>query len=60
MPCAGTFFNKLMDLPVGYFDVHQTGDVISRITYDVNYRQQFNFSDLIQESSAVITVLGSF
>ncbi len=53
-------FNKLMDLPVGYFDVHQTGDVISRITYDIDTVNSSISSDLIQVSSAVITVLGSF
>jgi ATP-binding cassette subfamily B protein len=53
-------FNKLMDLPVGYFDKHQTGDVISRITYDIDTVNSSISSDLIQVSSAVITVLGSF
>ena len=53
-------FNKLLDLPVGYFDVHQTGDVISRITYDIDTVNSSISSDLIQVSSAVITVLGSF
>ncbi len=53
-------FNKLLDLPVGYFDVHQTGDVISRITYDIDTVNSSISSDLIQVSSMVITVLGSF
>lgn len=53
-------FNKLLDLPVGYFDVHQTGDVISRITYDIDTVNSSISSDLIQVSSTVITVLGSF
>ncbi|KNZ40753.1 ABC transporter ATP-binding protein [Acetobacterium bakii] len=53
-------FNKLLDLPIGYFDVHQTGDVISRITYDIDTINSSLSNDLIQVSSAVITVLGSF
>ena len=28
--------NKLMRLPVGYFDTHQTGDIISRVSYDID------------------------
>jgi len=53
-------FNKLLDLPIGYFDVHQTGDVISRITYDIDTVNSSLSNDLIQVASAVITVLGSF
>ncbi len=30
-------FEKLMSLPVGYFDIHQTGDIISRISYDKRF-----------------------
>ena len=29
-------FTHLMELPVGYFDTHQTGDIISRISYDID------------------------
>ena len=29
-------FDKLLKLPVGYFDTRQTGDIISRITYDID------------------------
>ena len=29
-------FDKLLSLPVGYFDTHQTGDIISRISYDID------------------------
>ena len=32
-------FDRLMDLPVGYFDTHQTGDIISRISYDIDFPQ---------------------
>ncbi|MBC3797343.1 ABC transporter ATP-binding protein [Acetobacterium tundrae] len=53
-------FNKLLDLPIGYFDVHQTGDVISRISYDIDTVNSSLSDDLVQVSSAVITVLGSF
>lgn len=52
-------FNKLADLPVGYFDQFQTGDIISRITYDVDVINASLSSDLIQLSTSVITVVGS-
>ena len=29
-------FDRLMLLPVGYFDTHATGDIISHISYDVD------------------------
>ena len=29
-------FDKLMTLPVNYYDTHQTGDIISRISYDID------------------------
>ena len=52
-------FNRMMDLPVGYFDQHQTGDVISRITYDIDTVNGSLANDLIQISSSFITVVGS-
>ncbi len=52
-------FNRMMDLPVGYFDRHQTGDVISRITYDIDTVNGSLANDLIQISSSFITVVGS-
>jgi len=29
-------FRKLSILPVGYFDMHQTGDILSRMSYDID------------------------
>ena len=29
-------FEHLVDMPVGYFDKNQTGDLISRLTYDID------------------------
>ena len=29
-------FNKLMSLPVGFFDKLQAGDLINRISYDID------------------------
>ena len=52
-------FNKLVDLPVAFFDKTQTGDVISRISYDIDSINTSLSSDLIQICSSIITVIGS-
>lgn len=52
-------FEKLMTLPVGYFDVHQTGDIISRISYDIDTVNTSLSNDLVQLLTTVITVVGA-
>lgn len=52
-------FEKLMTLPVGYFDVHQTGDIISRISYDIDTVNSSLSNDLVQLLTTVITVVGA-
>lgn len=52
-------FEKLMVLPVGYFDQNQTGDIISRISYDIDTVNTSLSTDLIQILASIITVLGS-
>ena len=52
-------FEKLMALPVGYFDTHQTGDVISRISYDIDTVNASPSNDLVQLLTTVITVAGA-
>lgn len=52
-------FNHLMELPVGYFDVHQTGEIISKISYDIDTVNESLSSDLIQIFTTVITVVGA-
>ncbi len=52
-------FEKLMTLPVGYFDVHQTGDIISRISYDIDTVNASLSNDLVQLLTTVITVVGA-
>lgn len=52
-------FGRLLSLPVGYFDRHQTGDVLSRITYDIDVVNESLSSDLIQMLTTVITVGGA-
>ena len=52
-------FEKLNTLPVGYFDTHPTGDIISRISYDIDTINSSLSHDLVQVMTSVYTVLGS-
>ena len=53
-------FDNLVSLPISYFDRHQAGDVISRISYDVETINTSLTHDLVQMSSSLVTVIGSF
>lgn len=52
-------FDTLMGLPVGYFDRTQTGDIVSRISYDIDTVNGSLSNDLLQICTSVITVVGS-
>jgi ATP-binding cassette subfamily B protein len=52
-------FNRMTDLPVGYFDQHQIGDIISRITYDIDTINQSLQNDFIQIVTSAVTIIGS-
>ncbi len=52
-------FDRLMKLPVGYFDTHATGDIISHISYDVDTMNASLSHDLLQICSSVVTVVFS-
>lgn len=52
-------FDRLMQLPVGYFDTHATGDIISHISYDVDTVNASLSHDLLQICSSVVTVVFS-
>lgn len=53
-------FDKLLTLPVGYFDVHQSGDIISRLSYDIDTINTSLSHDVVQLLTTVITVSGAF
>lgn len=53
-------FRQLTVLPVSFFDTHQTGDVISVLSYDVDTVGASLSTDLVQMLSSAITVVGSF
>lgn len=52
-------FNRMTDLPIGYFDQHQIGDIISRITYDIDTINQSLQNDFIQIVTSAVTIIGS-
>ena len=52
-------FDHLTTLPVSFFDRHQTGDIISHISYDIDTVNTSLSSDLVQICSSIITVVGS-
>jgi ATP-binding cassette subfamily B protein len=53
-------FNKLQRLPVGYFDKHLAGDIISRVSYDIDVVTTSLSSDIVQILTSLVTVVGSF
>ena len=53
-------FEKLTSLPVSYFDTHATGDIISRISYDIDTVNTSLSHDLVQVMTSIYTVVGSF
>ena len=53
-------FDKLISLPVGYFDQLQAGDIISRLSYDIDTINTSLTHDAIQIFTSLITVTGAF
>jgi ATP-binding cassette subfamily B protein len=52
-------FEKLMKLPVGYFDRNQAGDIISRVSYDIDVISTCMATDVVAILTSVVTVIGS-
>ena len=52
-------FDRLMRMPVGYYDRHPSGDIISRISYDVDTVNTSLSNDIVQILSTIVTVVGS-
>ncbi len=52
-------FDRLLSLPVSYYDQHATGDIISKISYDIDTLNAGLSNDLVAIFSSVITVGGS-
>lgn len=52
-------FDHLTRMPVGFFDGHQIGDIINRLSYDIDTINASLSTDLVQILASVITVGGS-
>ena len=52
-------FDKIVELPLAYIDSHQAGDLVSRISYDLDVVNQSLSADIVQIVASLITVVGS-
>ncbi len=52
-------FDHLVSLPVGYFDTHATGDIISHISYDIDTVNASLSHDLLHVLASIVTVVGA-
>ncbi len=52
-------FNKLMRMPVGFFDRNQAGDIISRVSYDIDVVSTCLATDVVAILTSLVTVIGS-
>ena len=52
-------FEKLNTLNVSYFDTHATGDIVSRMSYDIDTVNATLSHDLVQVMTSIYTVVGS-
>lgn len=52
-------FDKMMRLPVSYFDTHATGDIISHVSYDIDVVCTCISTDVVQIMTSIVTVVGS-
>ncbi len=53
-------FDRLLNFRVGFFDTHAAGDIVSRITYDIDTINTSLSGDVVALCSSVVTVVGSF
>lgn len=56
----GDVFDKLMRLSVSYYHDHSAGDIISRVSYDVDVVSTCIATDIAQIMTSLVTVIGSF
>ena len=52
-------FQKLMRLPVGFFDRNQSGDIISRVSYDIDVVSSCIATDVTQIVTSLVSVVGA-
>lgn len=52
-------FNRLVTLPVSFFDQNTTGDILSRISYDIDTVNASLANDVVQVLTSSVTIFGS-
>ena len=52
-------FDKMMILPISYFDTNLIGDIISKISYDIDTINASLSNDVISIVTSMITIIGS-
>jgi len=52
-------FEKLMRIPVGFFDKNSAGDIISRVSYDVDVISASLATDVVLILTSFVSVIGS-
>ncbi len=52
-------FDKILSLPVGYLDKMQAGDLINRISYDIDTVNSSLSNDILQAATGIVTVIGA-
>lgn len=53
-------FNKIIDVPIAYIDTHQAGDLVSRISYDLDVVNNSLANNVVSVITSLISVVGSF
>nr|WP_276938722.1 ABC transporter ATP-binding protein [Helcococcus sueciensis] len=53
-------FEKIVDVPIKYIDTHQAGDLVSRISYDLELVNRVISDNIVSIVAALISVVGSF
>ena len=53
-------FNRLISLPVSYFDSRQAGDIISVLSYDIDTVGESLANDVVLVLNSVVQIVGSF
>lgn len=53
-------FDKIVDVPIAYIDTHQAGDLVSRISYDMDLVDNTLANSVITIITSIISIVGSF
>ncbi|MDY4575766.1 MAG: ABC transporter ATP-binding protein [Intestinibacter sp.] len=53
-------FETILNLPVSYFDKNSVGDILSKLTYDIDTMGSTLSTDLVNILTSVVTLVGSF